>query len=484
MRLEKRLSTDEEVVEHNKDYDIVIIGNGPSAIILSYFLSGHWPYYNGKPIDDPILKERLNFVSQTKSLVLQDLDWLSEGMYDSRTLNPVSILFDHLFHPNADLLTNDDPVIEWKYNPDNEVRHLVVGLGQPGGSWNHMSNSQLTVSLAQWLELPEYSFKEWYAENECRLSNLPKVQHTYGVHPNRTNALYVGMYYQDYVKHMKLSQNFINNIQVTSVKQITNGTAWKIEGVEFSTTTEETPTKSYSVIADNVALGMGAFHNPRKLDIPGEHFPFVHYKLPDSEVFKASRSCSVMVVGCGLVALDSILNLMSQNIHVVHVFRRAAKDPELIVNQLSSAYADYLKLKPLMTTKSHNEYYTPFPQHKLSEILPNKEVIIEHIHKKSSFKIHVSKILIHVGLLPQLNILENFNDLKEDPDKEFNLKTNPLDIDLFTYESRSCKGLYALGPLVGDNFVRFISGGALAITHGLFRNEYLDENRIVENDSC
>jgi len=191
-----------------------------------------------------------------------------------------------------------------------------------------------------------------------------------------------------------------------------------------------------------------------------------------------------MVVGCGLVALDSILNLMSQNIHVVHVFRRAAKDPELIVNQLSSAYADYLKLKPLMTTKSHNEYYTPFPQHKLSEILPNKEVIIEHIHKKSSFKIHVSKILIHVGLLPQLNILENFNDLKEDPDKEFNLKTNPLDIDLFTYESRSCKGLYALGPLVGDNFVRFISGGALAITHGLFRNEYLDENSIVENDSC
>lgn len=48
-----------------------ILGNGPSAIILSYFLSGYWPYYNGKPIDDPILKERLRYVSQKKSLVLQ-----------------------------------------------------------------------------------------------------------------------------------------------------------------------------------------------------------------------------------------------------------------------------------------------------------------------------------------------------------------------------------------------------------------------------
>lgn len=467
MRLEKRLST-ESTVTSRKDFDVVIVGNGPSAIILSYFLSGHWPYYNGKPIDDPILKDRLKYMSQNKSLVLEDLEWLSEGVYDSRTMNPVSILFDHLYHPNADMLTNDEAGIEWRYNPENEVRHVVLGLGPPGGSWHRMTNSQLTVSLAQWLEMPEYPFKDWFKANESKLANLPKISHKYAVHPDRTNALYVGMYYSDYVKAMDLSSFFMNNVKVTSVTQSTeNSSQWKIEGIQYG----EDQTTDFSVISDNVALASGAFNNPRNLNVPGEHYSFVHHKLPDLETLH-SHKCPVVVVGCGLVALDAVLNLMSMKIPVLHVFRRNAKDPELILNQLSSAYADYLKLKPLMTTKSQiNEYYTPYAQHNIAEILPNKEVIIEHVNKKSRFKIHVSKVLIHVGLLPDLSILPNSDLLKEDPESEFNIKTNPLDIDLFTYESRSRKGLYALGPLVGDNFVRFISGGALAITHGLFRNE-------------
>lgn len=54
-----------------RSVSLLFTGNGPSAIILSYFLSGHWPYYNGKPVNDPILQERLKFVSQKKSIVVQ-----------------------------------------------------------------------------------------------------------------------------------------------------------------------------------------------------------------------------------------------------------------------------------------------------------------------------------------------------------------------------------------------------------------------------
>ena len=388
-------------------------------------------------------------------------------------MNPVSILFDHLYHPNADMLTREESVIEWKYHPENEVRHVVLGLGQPGGSWHHMANSQSTVSLAEWLELPGYSFGEWYEKKKHTLSNLPKVPPAAGIHPHRTNPYYIGLYYSDYVKYMGLSTNFVDNVHVKSLTQCqtkNNTTEWLVEGVQYDDMQGGTP---YAINTDNVVLAVGVFNNPKKLEVAGEDFPFVHHHSPDFERIQTHK-CPVVVVGCGLVAADAVLYLMSKQIPVYHVFRRGPKDPNLVVNQLSSAYGDYLKLKSLIQSKSKNEYYTPFPQHKIAEILPNKEVLIEPCGRKmsgASFKVKVSRVIINVGSAPNLNFIKDAYLLREEPEEEFNIKTNPLNVDLITYESNLKKGLFAMGPLVGDNFVRFISGGAMGITHGLFKNE-------------
>lgn len=60
--------------------------------------------------------------------------------------------------------------------------------------------------------------------------------------------------------------------------------------------------------------------------------------------------------------------------------------------------------------------------------------------------------------------------LGEDPLKPIDCKSNPIAVNKYTNEvQRTARGLYAMGPLVGDNFVRFISGGALAITSALHR---------------
>ena len=48
-------------------------------------------------------------------------------------------------------------------------------------------------------------------------------------------------------------------------------------------------------------------------------------------------------------------------------------------------------------------------------------------------------------------------------------KNNPVDINIYTFESVLHRGLYAMGPLVGDNFVRFLQGGALGITSHILR---------------
>lgn len=69
----------------------------------------------------------------------------------------------------------------------------------------------------------------------------------------------------------------------------------------------------------------------------------------------------------------------------------------------------------------------------------------------------------------QNNESEPIVSLGEDSSKAIDCKTNPIAVDKFTNEIQrvNVKGLYAMGPLVGDNFIRFIPGGALAITSAL-----------------
>lgn len=61
--------------------------------------------------------------------------------------------------------------------------------------------------------------------------------------------------------------------------------------------------------------------------------------------------------------------------------------------------------------------------------------------------------------------------LGEDETKPIDCKANPIKVDKYTNEimSVAAKGLFAMGPLVGDNFIRFIPGGALAITSALWK---------------
>lgn len=64
------------------------------------------------------------------------------------------------------------------------------------------------------------------------------------------------------------------------------------------------------------------------------------------------------------------------------------------------------------------------------------------------------------GSKPTNLLNEKAIGLGEDPTKPINCKSNPICINKFTNEAlRAPKGLYCVGPLVGDNFVRFIPGG-------------------------
>ena len=111
----------------------------------------------------------------------------------------------------------------------------------------------------------------------------------------------------------------------------------------------------------------------------------------------------------------------------------------------------------------------------LIEIFADRTVKFHGEATKETIK--VSYVLALVGARPNLDFLDvdsqeelqiNSTDIGIIKESAVS-KNNPVDINIYTFESVLHNGLYAMGPLVGDNFVRFLQGGALAITSDILK---------------
>lgn len=62
------------------------------------------------------------------------------------------------------------------------------------------------------------------------------------------------------------------------------------------------------------------------------------------------------------------------------------------------------------------------------------------------------------------------------PDQPIDCRANPLSINPWSHSLRhSPAGMYAVGPISGDNFVRFLTGGVLAVVHDIHQ-----QNKLLE----
>jgi len=81
------------------------------------------------------------------------------------------------------------------------------------------------------------------------------------------------------------------------------------------------------------------------------------------------------------------------------------------------------------------------------------------------YVVKVSVVVALIGAQPDLEFLPQsgigLGTKKEVPVAS---RSNPVSVDPYSYECTAASGLYAIGSLAGDNFVRFVHGGALAFT--------------------
>jgi len=566
--------------------EFVIIGNGPSGIVLSYMLSGHWPYYVGQSQDE-FLHARL-MVDPHLSLVQQDLQFLSEGL-EGRSNYPVALLLDALQKPEADLGLKNPSLLEWRQVPEARVDHVVLGRGGPGGIWQSIDGDMLTVSLGGWMELPDLSMSQWQGQD-------------------RASVATVSSYYQDYVRMKGLEDRFRNFTMVTGVKQVkctqvqcvasdtgsvlqsscdlqkeevfcfdnedylddvssacssmtrrrslsstsfestnygpspappslepshveTNycdtidssglsvaasydnwdpiinpslfgfsrqqsmdtevvqdiedmikcntirrecqnhhDTLFEVTGYQQLPTSEEVTPFKY--LTKNVVLATGQADTPNNLNVPGEHLPFVLHKLSQlTHLVKTGDltqySDPVVIVGAGLSAADAIIAAQSHSVPIVHVFRKQVRDPNLIFSRLpSKLYPEYHNVHKMMAGEatSSTSMYQPLQQTRILEISQDKKIRMIRENNQEVI-VKASYVLVLIGSLANLSFLGDTADkLGLTPGVEIS-KDNPVDVDVFTHQCTAVPGLFAMGPLIGDNFVRFIQGGALAITN-------------------
>ncbi|CAK6438676.1 unnamed protein product [Pipistrellus nathusii] len=475
------------LLEDSVTLPVVVIGNGPSGICLSYMLSGYRPYLSSETIHpNTILQSKLQ-EARHLSLVDQDLEYLSEGL-EGRSTNPVAVLFDTLLHPDADFGKDYPSVLHWKLEQHHYIPHLVLGKGPPGGAWHNMEGSMLTISFGNWMELPGLKFKDWVTSKRRNLKG------------DRVMPEEVARYYKHYVKVMGLQKNFRENTYITSVSRLYRAREedggqegaipaqhlqmekskfikrnWEVRGYQRVAGGSHVP---FALFAENVVLATGTLDSPARLEVEGEDLPFVFHSLPEfgAAVSKGKlrgKVDPVLIVGSGLTAADAVLCAYNNNIPVIHAFRRRVTDPSLIFKQLpKKLYPEYHKVYHMMCTQSPADSsplpgYTSFPEHRVLSFKSDMKCILQSASGlKTIFKLSAAVVLI--GSHPNLSFLkEEGCYLGHNSGCPITCKGNPVEIDAYTYECVKEAHLFALGPLVGDNFVRFLKGGALGITHCL-----------------
>ncbi|KAF1950041.1 hypothetical protein CC80DRAFT_483413 [Byssothecium circinans] len=346
--------------------DTIIIGNGPSALILSYILHGHSPYYIGGH-HDSILDQKLSRNASGSLLHLTPdfyAHFLSSLRYSTQAL-PVNTLLDTLIRPNADTKINPTSCVEWRYEPDKAVSHLAIGeTVQPGGQWaeDTVSASQDigTLSYAEQLSLPGYSFAEHLAKKE-------KADQCDFVRPTRTE---VAEYLSAYPRAVGIADAVRTATRADDVYRTADG------GFFIG---------SLRIKCKHLVLASGIF----TVNIPPP--PLL---APVAQL--DNRDKPLLVIGSGFSAADVIISTPPDR-KVIHIYHWAPETrPSPLRGCHHTAYPEYatiyrqMKLaaiashktlsarSPLLRRKS-NPFFTQRDWTSFYEGLPNAEVLDVYI---------------------------------------------------------------------------------------------------------
>ncbi|KIX94795.1 uncharacterized protein Z520_09485 [Fonsecaea multimorphosa CBS 102226] len=472
------------------------IGNGPSALILSYILHGHIPYYDkSSPHPDAILNEKL--LRLAHDLLDIDFDYLTEHFAGSRfsystQALPVNVLLDTLVRPLGE--TDDaekKTCVRWAYEPSRAVPHMVIGqTHSAGGQWveNPVRASWDigTLSYAGMISLPGYGFDEHYQKRNGR--PMPVY-----LRPSRHA---VADYLAEYPYHVGIAVSVRNGEQVSGISR--RGDGFYVA--------------SHNILCRNLVLASGVFSEliqPRPLLRP-------LVELPAKQMGPSPNP--LLVIGSGFSAADVIIS-SPPNQRIIHIYKWApSTSPSPLRACHQQAYPEYagvyrrMKLaanpsptpkdKRLRNRRIMSEFESSRDWNATYEGLPNTEVIgvqvtdnglaaivtLQHASKtEPPFQRHVSGLEYVVGRRGSLNYLSR-SLLREVVTKEIDVPP-PSNAGLISAQILREKAnedlevaphVFIIGSLTGDSLIRFAYGGCAYAAGKIMRDESQSGKNEVE----
>lgn len=459
------------------EVDTVVVGSGPSALILSFILNGNIPYYNAsKPHPDSILQKKL---LQSPSLLDIDAGSLTSHFdasrlsYSTQAL-PINVLLDTLLRPLID--TNPgkyESCVEWRHDLSRRISHVVLGnSSQSGGQWadNPIAGSWDigALSYAEMLSLPGYSFEQHFKK-------------AHGDEPldfYRPTRREVAGYLAAYPSMVRIADSIHPNVKASGISRVENGFL----------------VGSHNIRCRRLVLASGVFSN---FISPGPVLkPLVHAP----RILSATK-LPLLVIGSGFTAADVILSTRPDQ-RIIHLFKWNSERPSPLHACHPQAYPEYasvyrrMKLaasqlfglqasrSPLKRRKS-NPFFDPrnwdsdyegFPNTFIKDVVRHGDTFLVTLqdHTGKIVEREVSSLEYVIGRRGSLTYL---NDLIAEEILGSNqaLSTNTAEVSSRTLRGKVEENLevapdiFAIGSLTGDSLIRFAFGACVLAAREIFK---------------
>ena len=304
-------------------HTVIIVGGGPAGLPLAAVLGGWHPYYRGGDLFRSRYEQVDRYLRRENGTLL-GLDFRAVV---NAGIRPVD-LFRILHHPGQKFRGQNEIALEFRRHEPVDV--LLITQEEVGGVWNNVPENMLTLSPGQWMEFAFYPLDRHIRERRINLD---------------VNALIAKHHLLDYYHAVPGRFEFEDQIRIN--ERVTRILPHDAGFMLTSRVSCAETTRRYT--CKHLVYAVGQRCIPRKLNVPGEHLPFVTSGYDQPGSYPGER---ILVVGGGRSADWAATELHDAGRKVHYVMRQPFDRHWRLISDSRYGLPYYARIAEIMESRS------------------------------------------------------------------------------------------------------------------------------------